>query len=185
MRCQTYGRVWEWMPSNLLQSSTFSICLIILGIFLARHYLEEFNRIKGLLFKPKKGLIFCQKMSCLALEGQRTAMIFLCFSGHVNTWAFRQLKIISVHLHCQFGSHHIIPGSCALNYLHSCPLKLSGVIFEGKKPCLSQTGWMNPGTSPISRMVPGHCFCPAEFRFSSRATPSHRPTVIQTLRIML
>ena len=61
MRCQTSGLVWEWMPSNLFQSSTFSICLIILGIFLARHYLEEFNRIKGLLFKPKKGLLFSAK----------------------------------------------------------------------------------------------------------------------------
>lgn len=61
MRRQISGLIWEWMPSNFFQSSTFSACLILLGIHLARHCLEEFNRIKGFLFKPKKGFLFSAK----------------------------------------------------------------------------------------------------------------------------
>lgn len=61
MRCQVSGLIWEWMPSNFFQSSTFSTCLILLEICLARHCLEEFNRIKGFLFKPKKDSYFLPK----------------------------------------------------------------------------------------------------------------------------
>lgn len=137
------GLSWEWLLSNLFYSSTLPICLKILGIFIARHYLEEFNSIKGLLLKPKNDFFFyffffCwKKMSWLVSEGQITAMIFLYFSGHLNTWTFRQQKKISVYLRCQFGSHHVIPGSCALNYLYSCLLNCPWTLK--RKSCLSQT----------------------------------------------
>lgn len=91
-------RLLDWFGSGCHQ--TFSTWLILLGICLARHCWEEFNRIKGSYSSQKRILIFCQKMLCLALEGQRTAMIFLCCSGHVSTWSFRQLKRIIVLLHC-------------------------------------------------------------------------------------
>lgn len=61
MSCLTSGLVWERMQSNFFQSSTLSTFLIILGIFFARHYLEEFNRIKGLLLKPIKDTFSAKK----------------------------------------------------------------------------------------------------------------------------
>lgn len=91
-------RFLDWFGSGCHQA--FSTWLILLVIHLARHCLEEFNRIKGSYSSQKRILIFCQKMSCLALEGQRIAMIFLCCSWHGRTWSFRQLKGIIVLLHC-------------------------------------------------------------------------------------
>lgn len=78
----------------------------------------------------KRTLISCQKMSCLTLEGQRTAMALPWFSGHVNTWTFKQLP-------CWFVSHQIMPESCALNYLHACLLKMFLHPFWWKKSSVS------------------------------------------------
>lgn len=132
-----FWSVWEQVPSNLFQPSTFSICQIILGINLARYYLEEFNRIKECFFKPEEDSLPKRKKSCLVLEGQTTVMIFLYLSGHTNTWIFRQLTVTSLPLHCKLTWHHIIPWSCALNYLHACLLKCYWIFFFGRIKVIS------------------------------------------------
>lgn len=85
-RCQISGLIWEWMPSNFFQSSTFSACLILLGILLARHCLEEFNRIKGLLFKPKKDSQFLPKNIIPGLGKTRN-----CYDISLLFWTYEYL----------------------------------------------------------------------------------------------
>lgn len=162
MRYKTSGLIWKIMPSNSFQSSTFPICLNILGIFLARPYREVFNSIKRTLIQAKKWLFFFffQKMSCLALEGRRTAMIILCFSGHMNTWTFSQQKWISIHLHWKFGSYHVIPGSCALSYLHSCLLNCPWIL---KSKCYD---WLDQSRNLLNKQ---DCI-----------RPLHQPSWVQT-----
>lgn len=139
-------------------SSTFSACLILLGILLARHCLEEFNRIKGLLFKPKKDSVSAKKYHSWPWKDKEllwyfSAVLDIWVPGLSDNW--KPYFFFYTFL-LQFGSHSIIPESCAFNYLHASLLKCSCILFEGKKCRLSQRGWIHPGTSTISRIAVWH-----------------------------